>query len=249
MKNKTASGRLPVQMKLKPTEHRKWLAPFFISLACLYNTADADSVAIDKVYHPYIQPLERELEWRMISVDGEQKHRLGLGKSFSDHLFIEGYLIGEDKNNDDFRISQYEIEARWQLTEQGEYEVDWGVIVELEKTRHEDSWGFSAGLLMEKEWGRWVGTANLWGIYEWGDDTKTELESALAVQLRYRYSRLFEPALELYSGQNTRGFGPVIMGDIRFAAGKKLHWEAGVIFGLDSKTPDNTLRVLTEFEF
>jgi hypothetical protein len=39
------------------------------------------------------------------------------------------------------------------------------------------------------------------------------------------------------------------MGDIKFGLGKKLHWEAGVVFGLDNKSPDNTWRFLTEYEF
>ena len=41
----------------------------------------ADGLAIDKVYHPYVQPLEREVELRMTSADGEQKYRFGVGKS------------------------------------------------------------------------------------------------------------------------------------------------------------------------
>jgi hypothetical protein len=209
----------------------------------------ADSSAVDKVYHPYVQPLEREIEWRMISADDEIVHRLGIGKSFSDRLFVEMYLIGVDEKHGGFNIEAYELEAKWQLTEQGEYSADWGVIVELEKVKSIDAWEFAAGLLMEKEWGKWIGTANFWGIYEWGDAQDDELESVLALQARYRYSRYIEPAIEFYSGEQTRGIGPVIMGDLRFGRGKKAHWEVGTIIGLDSKTPDTTWRFLTEFEF
>ncbi|MDF1588443.1 MAG: hypothetical protein P1P93_04710 [Gammaproteobacteria bacterium] len=224
--------------------HSKFL--FFGLLLSLHSLCFADSTAIDKVYHPYVQPLEREIELRMISADDEQQYRLGLGSSLSDRLFVEGYLIA---SNNESSLDAFELEAKYQLTEQGEYAADWGVLVELEKDRHGDNWELATALLMEKEWGRWVNATNLKLIYEWGDDIKAELESALAVQMRYRYSRLFEPALELYSGQNTRALGPVIMGDVRFDAGKKLHWESGVIFGLDSKTPNSTWRFLTEFEF
>ena len=208
----------------------------------------ANSLKVDKVYHPYVQPLEREIEWRAISADGDQKHRLGLGKSFSDRLFIEGYLIAKDVDNN-FHLDAYEIEAKWQLTEQGEYAIDWGIIAELEKSHDLDAWEFKTGLLMEKEWGKWVGSANLWGIYEWGETVDDELESALALQTRYRYSRYFEPALELYAGQDTLGVGPVAMGDIKAGQGKKLHWEIGAIFGLDNTTPDTIWRFLTKFEF
>jgi hypothetical protein len=209
----------------------------------------ADGLAIDKIYHPYVQPLEREIELRMISEDDEQKYRLGLGTSLSDRLFIEAYVISTNANNEQLDVSAYELEVKYQLTEQGEYAMDWGVIAELEKERHEENWEAATGLIIEKEWASWIGTANLWAIYEWGDTIKNELESSLSLQARYRYSRYFEPAMELYSGQNTRGFGPVIMGDVSFTGRNKLHWEAGAIFGLDSKTADNTWRLLTEVEF
>lgn len=206
----------------------------------------ADGPAIDKVYHPYVQPLESELEWRMVSSEGEQKHRLGMGQSLSDRLFVEAYVLA---SNNKRSIEAYELEAKWQLTEQGEYAVDWGVIVELEKDRKDNNWELTTGLLMEKEWGHWTGTANIKAIYEWGDTVNSDLDSTIALQTRYRYSRYFEPALEFYGGQNTRGLGPVVMGDIKFSAGKKLHWEVGSIWGLDSATPDNTGRFLMEFEF
>lgn len=212
----------------------------------LTSVVHADGLAIDKVYHPYVQPLEREVEWRMLSSDGEQKHRLGIGKSLTDRLFIEAYLITSNNEN---TIDAYELEAKWQLTEQGEYEADWGVIVELEKDRNDNNWELATGLLMEKEWGHWVGAANLKAIYEWGETVSAELESSLALQARYRYSRYFEPALEFYSGQNTRGLGPAVMGDVRFGSGKKLHWEIGSILGLDSITPNNTWRGSLEYEF
>ncbi|MCX4186850.1 hypothetical protein [Methylophaga sp. OBS4] len=221
---------------------------FTVCFIVVSSALQADGSAIDKIYHPYVQPLEREIEWRMVGADGDHKQRLGLGKSLSDRLFVEGYLIAEEQG-DTFRLSAYEIEAKWQLTEQGEYAIDWGLLTELEKAHKENEWELATALLMEKEWGRWVGTANLWLKYEWGDEIKDEIETALGLQTRYRLSPQFEPALELYAGQNTRALGPVVMGDVRFTAGKKLHWETGVLLGLDSKTPGATLRFLAEYEF
>jgi len=217
-------------------------------LALLSVSVAASEFSVDKVYHPYVQPLERELEWRMLLGDGQQLHRFGIGKSLSDRLYIEGYAIGED-NDHHFSLAALEIEAKWQLTEQGEYDADWGVLFELEHEQHDDTWALSSGLLMEKEWGRWVGAANLIIEYEWGNEIKNELESSLALQARYRYSAKLEPAIEFYSNENGQAVGPVVMGDIRLAHAKKMHWEVGSIFGLGYKGPDNTLRVLVEYEY
>jgi len=55
----------------------------------LTSTVSADSLKIDKIYHPYVQVLEREFEWRMISADGEQKH--ALGRSVATHAILSRF--------------------------------------------------------------------------------------------------------------------------------------------------------------
>jgi hypothetical protein len=192
--------------------------------------------------------MEKEVEWRLVAADGDHLQRLGIGRALTDRIFVEGYLLAAEEG-DTFRLQGYELETRLQLTEQGEYAIDWGLLLELEKAHEEDEYELATALLMEKQWGRWVGAANLWLEYEWGDAVKDEFETATALQARYRLSPEFEPAVEFYGGENTRALGPVAMGDIRFAAGKKLHWETGVLLGLSKKTPDATLRVLAEYEF
>ncbi len=221
----------------------------------LASNAIADGITIDKVYHPYVQPLERELELRWLKYDDDksnnnQAYRLGLGKSFAPNWFAEAYIIGEKNNvNNDSTVSAYELEAIWQLTEQGEYSADWGLLFEIERQTDESIWEGSTTLLIEREWGRTVGTANLTLGLEAGSDIDSELETAAAMQVRYRYSRALEPALELYVSSSTLGLGPVLMGENRFGNRKKLRWEFGVIAGLSDKTPNATLRALAEYEF
>jgi hypothetical protein len=220
------------------------------------SVAHADGLVIDKIYHPYVQPLEQELEWRASLQDRQpdQPDDLGLyrfayGRAFGEHWFGEVYLVGTSSDDQSFELSGYELEAMRQLTEQGEYWADWAVMFELEKQHDLDAWEFSTGLLAEKEWGQWSGTANLFISQEWGDDIDDEAETALGLQARYRYSRAIEPALELYKGDNSFGLGPALMGQVNLQGKQKFAWEAGAIFGLDSKSPDMTLRFLLEFEF
>jgi hypothetical protein len=216
----------------------------------------ADGVVIDKIYHPYVQPLERELEWRAIwqndqpgRPDDQRLYRLAYGQAVGERWFAEVYVVGENSDEGNFGIEAYELELQRQLTEQGEYWADWGLLFELERERDLDIWEFSTGLLAEKEWGRWSGTANLFLLHEWGEDIADETETRLGLQARYRYSPAFEPAVELYSGQDTRGIGPAVMGQVRLGSRRQLRWEAGAIFGVDSQSPDTTLRFLLEFEF
>ncbi|MGR9099197.1 MAG: hypothetical protein ACU826_01390 [Gammaproteobacteria bacterium] len=220
------------------------------------RAALADGNAIDKVYHPYIQPKEKEIEYRLTAQDDNNKelddllkHRFGFRYSPTDLFYVELYMLGEDQAGESFEISGYELETKIQLTEQGEYWADWGLLFELEKERDDSAWEFASSVLIEKEWGKWVGTANLSLEYEWGRDIKDELEGAVALQGRYRLSPFLEPAVEFYGGQDTLGIGPVVLGQLRLGPMKKLRWETGVIFGLYDQTPDQTVRVLLEFEF
>ena len=218
--------------------------------------AYADGSVIDKVYHPYVDAMESELEFRSLfhnlpasSRLPDNLQQLSFGKSFGERIFGEAKLIGSKPQHQGFELSAFEIETKWQLTEQGEYSADWGLLFEYEAGVERDSDEVSIGLFLEKEFGQWSTTANLFAIHEWGDDVEEEFETAFSMQARYRYSRVFEPAIEFYMGQNTVGLGPVINGSASLGIRKSVSWEFGVIAGISEETPDSTFRLLLEYEF
>ncbi|WP_346837674.1 hypothetical protein [Microbulbifer sp. SAOS-129_SWC] len=219
--------------------------------------ARADGVVVDRVYDPYVQPLEKEIEWRAVgqgdsdddALDNLQLQRLGIGRSFSDRWAGEIYLFGQNTEDQNFDFEGSELEAKWQLTEQGEYAADWGMLFELEYERNRQQWEAATTLISAREWGRWTGTANFAVLYEWSDDYVNEWETQLRLQARYRLSPKFEPMLELYAGQGTLGLGPVMRGTKKFRAARQLIWEAGVILGITEESPDQTLRLSLEYEF
>ncbi len=217
----------------------------------------ADGSVIDKIYHPYVEQLEWELEWRGVQqrddpVSGEARHethKLGLGRAVAEYVFAEVYLIGEASAERSLQVQAWEAEVLWQMSEQGEYLLDYGLLFELEKSRDEDIWEYSTTLLLERELGRFSATANLGLGYEWGDDIADELETTAALQARYRHSPALEPALELYLGEDTRALGPVLLGMARVGPRQALRWEAGVVWGLDQATADYSFRAVLEYEF
>lgn len=230
--------------------------PLILYSLLLSPLCRADGNTVDKIYHPYVDALEQEIEWRAIYQDDQpgkndhiQLHRLSYGRAFGDRWFGEIYLTGENSEDTSFKLEAYEVEAKWQLTEQGEFWADWGLLFELEKEAHESIWEFSTGVLVEKEWGPWSGTANVLLTHEWGSDIEDEVESSVALQVRYRLSRWFEPAIEFFAGEDTKAIGPAIMGTINTGTRQNVHWEAGMIFGLDGDSANNTVRLLLEYEF
>jgi len=225
-------------------------------LCLLPALAWADGAVVDKLYHPYVDAMETELEYRSLFQERQdnlttpaQIHQFSIGRSIGERCFSEFYVVGTKDRSGDFDVEALEAELKWQITEQGEYAADWGMLFEYENELGKDIQEVTAGLLSEREFGRWSGTANLRLIYEWGGDINNEFESVLALQARYRRSPGFEPGIEFYSGQNTLGMGPVIQGTLSTGIRKKLHWETGVIFGMDHKSADTSVRFLLEYEF
>jgi hypothetical protein len=216
--------------------------------------AVADGIIISKIYDPYVQPLETEIEFRSIlqsddQIPDTQKHSIGFGRSLSDRWAVELYAIGLNGPNENLSVDTYELEAKWQLTEQGEYAFDWGLLFELEREIEENAWEFSTQMLVSRDWGKVSAIANIGVIYEWGERIQNEVETTLRVQTRYRLREAFEPAFELHMGQDTKSAGPALTGLVRISNGKKLRWELGLFAGLDEKSPDRTVKANIEFEF
>lgn len=238
--------------------YSEFLLLLISSLLCtglvLSNTVLADGIVVDKVYHPYVLPNEREFEWRMLAQrengnSNDLAQRFAYGQSVSDNVMLEFYLVGERDSSDNFTLSAYEVEARWMITEQGQFWADWGLLFEVEKEHKETNWEVTSGIIMEKEIGRTSLTLNAFLIYEWGDTIQEEMETEFRLKYRYRYLEQFQPAIEVYSGENYLGLGPAFMGVQRFSGQKQLKWEAAFITGVNSESQGHILRIAIEFEF
>lgn len=228
------------------------LCCYFILILGVKNVM-ADGVVVDKVYHPYVLPNEREIEWRLFSHRESENNKLAqrfaYGQSITETLMLEFYLVGERDSFNDFALTSYELEARWMITEQGEYWADWGVLFEVEKYKQKQNWEVTSGILIEKEFGRTSLTINAFLIYEWGKTLESEFETEFRLKYRYRYTEQIQPAIELYSGEDYLGIGPAFMGLQRFNGQKQLKWEFGFITGLDSQSKGHVFRLAIEYEF
>ena len=224
------------------------------SCALLPCIALADGIVVTKIYDPYVQPLETEIEYRFVGQTDDrdpdaEKHWLGFGRSLSDRWAIELYAIAQRGLGESLSIDTYEFEAKWQLTEQGEFAFDWGLLFELEREIEGNAWEMSTQLLATRDFGKTTATANLGVIYEWGERVSNEIETSLRLQMRYRWREIIEPSLEIHIGQDTFAAGPNLSGTIRAAQGRKLRWELGMFRGLEGRGPGHIVKANLEFEF
>ena len=218
--------------------------------------AFAQGVIVDRVYDPYVEEGVTMLEWRATrqrdagdeELDGEHLHRFGVGHGFSERWLGAVYVIGEGNDEDRFDLVSAELEAKWQISEEREGSATWGMLFELEREYNANSWEAAATVIGARNWGQWTGIANLAAIYKWGDEGK-EFEPEIHLQGRYRWKESLQPALELYTGDDTVGLGPVLLGEVETAPEQRFRWEFGVIFGLTDDSPHQSFRILLEYEF
>lgn len=238
-----------------PIFFKKSIIPvLFLVVFLISGSAVADGVIVSKIYDPYVQPLETELEWRFVNQRDDNfpdvlKHSVGFGRSLSDRWAMEVYAIAARSLGESLSVDAYELEAKWQLTEQGEYAFDWGLLFELERDIEKNAWEASTQLLAARDLGRMTVTANLGLIYESGERVQDEIETTLRLQARYRLKETFEPSIEVHVGQNTTAVGPMIGGLYRVGNGKKLRWELGMFAGIGESSPDRILKANLEYEF
>lgn len=146
----------------------------------------------------------------------------------------------------------------FQLTEQGQYWADFGLLAEyahsLEDGGHDV---LELALLAQKDVGRHEARVNLTFEREFTGGADTEM--AYAWQYRYRLGERFEPGLEMYGelgdwghmgsfADHEQQIGPACFGKLRTATGA-FKYEAAVLFGLNDASPDATVRLLLEYEF
>tara|TARA_Y100000114_G_scaffold22603_1_gene18329 strand:- start:3401 stop:4102 length:702 start_codon:yes stop_codon:yes gene_type:complete len=232
---------------------RRFLLTAIALCAVFSSNGYADNFTVDKVYHPYVLPFEREFEWRLTSRQNDDGNvlmqRFSFGHALSEFMILETYLVGARDENEDFGLESYEVELRWMMTEQGRYWADWATLFELEKQHNTDDWAVKAGILTEKEFGQFSLTTNISLVYEWGQTVENEWESEFKAKFRYRWIPEVQPGLEVYVAEDFTGVGPAFMGIKRFDRQKQLKWELGFIAGLNGDSKDHTLRMSLEYEF
>ncbi|MBT7580991.1 MAG: hypothetical protein HN573_03030 [Candidatus Marinimicrobia bacterium] len=240
---------------MKIRSYKTWFKKLFlVSILMAPFSITESSGVMEKVYHPYVIPLEKEIEWGFNFIDDPKKtkhlnqmHTIGMGYSLNESNYIEFNVGGIKYPNLNIDFNNYEIEFKHQLTEQGEYSSDWGLLVELERNTEQKKWEIATTTINEKEFGKYSLTNNFSIIYE-NSPLKTEFETYFGSQLRYRYKEYLEPGIELHMGEGIRGIGPLFRGIYRLNK-SKLKWEIAFIHGFSSKGDDQTIKAQIEWEF
>jgi high-affinity iron transporter len=217
------------------------------------------------VYSPLVEQGEKAIEFRghydfdgNDALDGGQAYKLEFEWSPTAWWRTEALVEWESEAGEDLDATEVAWENVFQLTEQGKYWADFGLLAEYAHSLEDDGEdAIELALLAQKDFGRNEARVNL--VFEQPLESGADLEMEYRWQYRYRLEERFEPGIEMYGGLGEWGefgsfndheqqLGPAMYGKLRTAGGA-FKYEAGLLFGLNDETPDATLRFLLEYEF
>lgn len=229
---------------------RNYFAAAFCMLPALAQAG------VGKIYDPYVNAYEDEIEYRAVFDDGDNddsrdslKQVVGVATGITEGVVVEFSASRSAISGGPNEWRNTEVELFWQLTEQGEYDSDWGAAFSLERNHVANYWEASSKVLMAHDFSHTSLVLNAALNYSWGGGIDNEFEGELRGAYVWRYSPAFSPSIEFHTSESFTALGPMVGGKYRVASGKALVWRTGVLFGVDSFTPNNILKVELEYEF
>lgn len=235
----------------------------------MISFAGQAQAAAVKVYSPYIEKGEVEIEYKGYRTfdsdstkDNTQKNSVSLGYGVTDFWATEIGGAWKKSPGGSTLFDATEWENRFQLTERGEYFVDWGLLVEYEhvRDRRNDADEFAIGPIIAKDIGKTTNIVNVIFERQLGANRDGGVGVTYRFQSRWRLDPAFEPAIEAFgelgpvnnlNSPNAQEhlLGPAIQGAIQVPAlGGKIKYNVGYLFGLTSESPQGMLKTVLEYE-
>ena len=172
------------------------IGSFILVLLCGFKAS-----AADKIYSPYVEPGELEIEYfGSRSVGDAQQQQFSVGYGVTERWKTELYSKFDKDSGDKLTFDEWEWENIFQLTERGEYWLDVGASVAYEWTpQNNKADTVETRLLLAKDFNKTSHVLNVIAEKQVGSGPKENLEGKLLWSSRYTYSKYFEPGFEIES--------------------------------------------------
>ncbi len=236
-----------------------WLYICIVIVALTYAKsvlADDDYV----VYSPHVVKGQTELESRAYAVSDSRPgfapsngFLTSLGHTFTDYWKSEVYFTEyQHLPGTGNTLYGHEWENTFQLTDRGEYALDWGFLAAY--SQHilpgiADTLEF--GPLIEKDSGRLQQRLNILAEKDLGSNATMRYALRGGYALSYRVTNQFQPGFEAYYRpiDNAHQIGPMIQGELFFPNGKEVEYALGVLKGLNNGAPQQVFIARISYEF
>lgn len=243
----------------------KRYAPFWVAGALLCPLHGFAGPA-DYVYTPAVTYGEREIDFKMGSADKKDTPReaaasIGFGYGVTQRWFTEVYFKYKRELNEDTKFDAVEWENKFQLTEPGQYPVDVGFLIEIERPmNHDEGWEVKWGPLFQTEFGKVQLNANLLFQRSYHAAEPSNMQFLYQWQAKYRWKPEFEFGLQGFgetgdydrwspSEEQSHRAGPAVFGKLPLGGRRAIKYNAAWLIGTSKAAPDNTVRLQVEYEF
>ena len=242
-------------------------AALLVLIAGFTPAIPAAASSADYVYTPIVIAGEREVDFK----SGFARARagapfdatsLGFGYGAEERWFTEVYAKWNRENPDPWRFDAVEWENRLQLTETGEYAVDSGLVVELERPQNrQEGWELRLGPLFQADLTpRIQANLNLLAERRFRAVNSSAWQPAYQFQVKYRWRPALEWGIQGFGtlgpgpawatgSEQIHNVGPALFGRVKVGARSAISYNAAWLIGSDSTTPRSSLRLQAEYEF
>jgi hypothetical protein len=244
---------------------RRFLA-YLGALALLPQLARAFGPA-DYVFTPSVTYGEHEIDfkagnWKKTDEERLRAWSIGYGYGATQRWWTELYRKYESFASASITtFDAWEWENKFQLTEQGQYPVDVGFVLELERPQDRSQGDeVRLGPLFQTGVGKVQLNGNLLFQRNIRADTPQHTEFGYQWQAKYRWKQEFEFGLQGFgevgawnnwdpAKERTHRLGPAVFGKLPLGGRQAVRYNAAWLIGTTSGAPRNTFRMQVEYEF
>jgi hypothetical protein len=236
------------------------------TLACLLAPLAAAAAPADYVFSPGVTFGEREIDFKMGTWNKAGEDRLsaasmGFGYGVTQNWFSEIYRKYEREGSEGTHFDAWEWENKIQLTEPGQFPIDAGFVLEIERPQdHAEGYEVVFGPLFQAEAGRFQFNGNI--LFEQHYRSESTQRALLSYQFQAKYR--WQPALEFgvqafgnvgswnhWDAVDDRAhrLGPAIFGKVALGHRHAIRYNAAWLVGTASNAPTRNFRAQVEYEF
>jgi hypothetical protein len=235
-----------------------------LSAALTMQVAAADPS--DYVHTPSVTAGEREIDFKLGSIDTSGKGResassLGFGYGATDHWFTEIYGKYKHESGKSTAFDAFEWENKFQLTETGQYPVDFGFLTEIERPQdRSEGYEVRFGPLMQTEFGKTQLNLNVLFQRNYRAAEANPMRLGYQWQVKYRLMPAFEFGAQGFGEvgkwdhfaprkEQSHRFGPAVFGKIDLGNRHAITYNAAYLIDASDDKHSNTFRTQVEYEF
>ena len=220
----------------------------------------------DYVFMPGVTYGEREIDfkagtWKQKGEDRFSAASIGFGYGITQNWFSEIYRKYEREGAEGTHFDAWEWENKFQLTEPGQYPVDAGFILEIERPQdHAEGYEVVFGPLFQTEAGQFQFNGNVLFEQHYRSDSAQRALLSYQWQLKYRWRPELEVGAQGFGnfgswnhwdavGERAHRLGPAVFGKIALGNRQAIRYNAAWLIGTSGDAPTRNFRVQVEYEF